>query len=284
MSENKKIPNFRTLTNISQKGTTGKTDFSNYEIETNHIPNDDINFIEKYKFMLKENYNEGEDYLFEYEKKDNKSDMITTDLFNSQTENEDLFFINNEENNICPKSVNTGFQPLFNILNKKKGRCPKKRGNLIAKHTNASFDDSYKKIINKSVNKVVSDINKIIENAFLDIPKINKITGIERGYDKNLLNRKFEDILVNYRKVKTPKKDKEENKDIIEKIKDNEHIKKILDTDLHCYIDENMKKEISNLSNENEKKTWELILKNGIYNFCIGRKLRKKRKVNNNNK
>ena len=40
-----------------------------------------------------------------------------------------------------------------------------------------------------------------------------------------------------------------------------------------------MKSEIDKISDENEKKTWVKILENGILNFCINRKLRKKRNL-----
>ena len=177
--------------------------------------------------------------------------------------------------------INMEQKPFFKILNKKLGRCPKIIGNKSAKHTNASYDDCYKKIINKGIECCVSDINEIIKVKLFNrnVSKINKITGIEKGYNKDLLEKKIHDILINYRKVKTNKIEKEENKDIIKKIKDDSDINNIIETKFHYYIDDKMKSEIDKISDKNEKKTWAKILENGILNFCINRKLRKKRNL-----
>ena len=240
-------------------------------------------FGEKYKFMLEneESFNpdtlheieyESDSSLKEYEIRTNKTETLNYIIFGEKKTSN----INNVNIDVNMKEQ----KPFFTTINKKLGRCPKKIGNKSAKHTNASYDDCYKKIVNKGIECCISDINEIIKVKFnRNVSKINKITGIEKGYNKDLLEKKIHDILIDYRKVKTNKIEKEENKDIIEKIKHDSDIYNIIETKFHYYIDDKMKSEIDKISDENEKKTWVKILENGILNFCINRKLRKKRNL-----
>jgi hypothetical protein len=169
-------------------------------------------------------------------------------------------------------------RPSFKIVNKKRGRCYKLR-NKHAIHTKYSFDNSYKKIINKSIKNLVSELNQLIENKFgKDYPNLNIITGIEKGYVKSLLEKTIEKILIDYRQVKKKQKETKENKDIIEEIKNDKEIKEILDCKFHCYIDTEMKKKImKEISDEEEITIWETILEKGILEFCKSKKSKKKK-------
>ena len=86
----------------------------------------------------------------------------------------------------------------------------------------------------------------------------------------------IKNILVNYRRVVT-KKEKKENLEIIKYIELDEEIKLILNMKFYEYIDTFMK-DFDNISDKKEQNTWNFILKNGIVNFCLQRKLRQKRK------
>ena len=240
-------------------------------------------FEEKYKFMFfnDEIFNDHRMHEIEYESDSSEKEI---EIGTNKTETLNYIIleekktsnINNVNNDINMKEQ----KPFFTIINKKLGRCPKRIGNKSAKHTNASYDDCYKKIVNKGIECCISDINEIIKVKFNEnVSKINKITNIEKGYNKDLLEKKIHNILIDYRKVKTNKIEKEENKDIIEKIKYDSDINNIIETKFHYYIDGKMKSEIDKISDENEKKTWAKILENGILNFCINRKLRKKRNL-----
>ncbi len=235
-------------------------------------------FEEKYKFMFKD---KDSNIFFSNEKKYNNNEneklkMIVL-IDEKEKKQNNINSINNSNNESVNKLLFNS--NLFNVINKKRGRCAKHRGNNIAKHTNASCDDCYKKIIHKSIDSAVKDINHIIKKEKIKIHKLNKITGIEKNYDLNLLNQPIKNILMNYRRVVT-KNEKEENSKIIEFIKSKENIKKILEMEFHVYIDEYAKKEIKNIKDEKETKTWSLIIEKGIYDFCSNRKLRKKRKKN----
>ena len=236
-----------------------------------------IEFEENYKFMFPENENLSHPYY----SKDKINIKNENNGFYIEIEKEEKKQNNiNNINKLNEGSVNKTFNfNLFNVTNKKRGRCTKNRGNNLAKHTNASCDDCYKKIIHKASDSAVKDINKIIKNKNIKIQKLNKITGIEKNYEKNLLEQPIRNILTNYRRVFT-KNEKEENSKIIEVIQSDEEIKKILDMKFHVYTDEYMKKNINNIEDKKEKKTWELISEKGIYDFCCNRKLRKKRKKN----
>ena len=167
--------------------------------------------------------------------------------------------------------------PLFKVMNKKRGRCYK-LCNKHAIHTKYSVDNSYKKIINNSIKNFTKKLNELIENKFgKKYPKLNIITGIEKGYVKSLLEKTIEKILIDYREVKKKLKETKENKDIIEEIKNVEEIKEILDCKFYCYIDDEMKKKMEGISDEEEKKIWKTILDKGILEFCKSKKSKKKK-------
>ncbi len=170
--------------------------------------------------------------------------------------------------------------PLFKVVNKKRGRC-NKLCNKHAIHTKCSVDNSYKKIINNANKIFVSELNQLIEKNFgKDFPKLNLITGVEKGYVKSLLEKTIENILIDYKEVvKKTKKTKEtkKNVDVIEKIKNVEEIKRILESKFYSYIDNKMKTKMEEISDKEEKKIWKTILDKGILEFCKSKKSKKKK-------
>ena len=248
------------------------------EVIEEYDPIECTEFEEKFRFMFKD---KDSNIFFPNEKRnnnyENKNDNMIILINEKEKKQNNINSINKTNNEIVNKKLFNS--NLFNVTNKKRGRCAKHRGHDIAKHTNAYCDNCYKKIIYKSIDSAVKDINHIIKKEKIKTHKLNKITGIEKNYDLNLLKQPIKNILIKYRRVVT-KNEKEENSKIIEFIKSKENIKKILEMEFHVYIDEYAKKEIKNIKDEKETKTWSLIIEKGIYDFCSNRKLRKKRKKN----
>ena len=220
-------------------------DFENGELENDEFR---VNF----QFMFNDKSQLSNPYITNENLNQNQK------IINKEKFDDELNTLSEKENNYNKdeKNVNKSFK-LFNVFNKKRGRCKKGKSKSIARHTNSSFDDCYKKIINKSIESAVKKVNNIIKRKQLGNHLLNKITGIEKNYNINVLNLNIKNILVNYRRVVT-KKEKKENLEIE-------------------YIDTFMK-DFDNISDKKEQNTWNFILKNGIVNFCLQRKLRQKRK------
>ena len=239
-------------------------DFENGELENDEFR---VNF----QFMFNDKSQLSNPYITNENLNQNQK------IINKEKFDDELNTLSEKENNYNKdeKNVNKSFK-LFNVFNKKRGRCKKGKSKSIARHTNSSFDDCYKKIINKSIESAVKKVNNIIKRKQLGNHLLNKITGIEKNYNINVLNLNIKNILVNYRRVIT-KKEKKENLEIIKYIELDEEIKLILNMKFYEYIDTFMK-DFDNISDKKEQNTWNFILKNGIVNFCLQRKLRQKRK------
>ncbi len=125
-------------------------------------------FGEKYKFLFyNEEFNPEIMHEIEYES-DSSDKEYEIRTYKTETLN---YCIWGEKKTSNINNVNIDInmkeqKPFFTIINKKLGRCPKRIGNKSAKHTNASYDDCYKKIVNKDIDFCVSDINEIIKVKF----------------------------------------------------------------------------------------------------------------------
>ena len=100
-------------------------------------------FKEKYKFMFfnDEIFNDHRMHEIEYES-DSSEKEIEIGTNKTETLN-DIILEEKKISNVNNVNIDINMQqkPIFTILNKKLGRCPKKKGKKSAKHTNASYDD-----------------------------------------------------------------------------------------------------------------------------------------------
>ena len=100
-------------------------------------------FEEKYKFMFfnDEIFNDHRMHEIEYES-DSSEKEIEIGTNKTETLN-DIILEEKKISNVNNVNIDINMQqkPIFTILNKKLGRCSKKKGKKSAKHTNASYND-----------------------------------------------------------------------------------------------------------------------------------------------
>ena len=98
-------------------------------------------FEEKYKFMFfnDEIFNDHRMHEIEYES-DSSEKEIEIGTNKTETLNGIILEEKKTLNNVNI-DINMQQKPIFTILNKKLGRCSKKKGKKSAKHTNASYND-----------------------------------------------------------------------------------------------------------------------------------------------
>ena len=234
------------------------------------IANENFNTVEFEKIYSNIFKNKNEDNMsgeinnnILYNLNNSQENCINSSKIEKESKNNENITKNSESSQ---NNSNKFKKKFFNII--KRGRSRKGIDNQNIKHKKSSKDNCYKKAINISIKKVVLELNSIIKSKYKKrIKKIKRITQVEKGYDKNLLEKTINEILTGY-KIFRSKNKQNENEVIIKKIEKIEEIKNILQMKFHCYIDKTMKEELKKFTDVEEKKTCEDILKNGILNFC----------------